>query len=75
MNPTREEILEIDRAKIRQARAMSEEDKLRAGVRMFSRMRRLMISGIRADFPEADTAEVERIFRERLVITKRIQDR
>ncbi len=74
MEPTPELIREIERAKIEQARAMSEEEKLRAGVRMFARVRRLMLSGIRADFPDADEAAVERIFRQRLTLSRRLDE-
>lgn len=74
MEPTPEMIREIELDKIEQARAMSEEDKLRAGVRMFAHIRRIMLSGIRGDFPEADEATVERIFRERLALSRRLDD-
>jgi len=74
MESTPEMIREIERAKIEQARRMSDEDKLRAGVRMFSRVRRLMLSGIRADFPDADAAKVESIFRERLALARRLDE-
>lgn len=66
MNPTREEILEIDRAKIRQARAMTFEQRLLAGPELFEFACEVARDGIRMQFPDADDAEVERVLCERI---------
>jgi hypothetical protein len=61
--------------KVRQARRMSFEDKFLAGPRLFDLACGLMRDGIRMQHPEADGADVERLFRERLAIQRRLEAR
>ena len=57
------------------AREMSPEDKILAGPRLFQYACQITKDGIRAQFPDADPAEVRRILRERLALGKRLESR
>jgi hypothetical protein len=59
-------------AKVRQARMMSEEERIVAGIRMFSGVCDRMKEGIRDDSPEAAEEEVHRILLQRLVKLRRL---
>ncbi|MGH7192838.1 MAG: hypothetical protein ACREJM_04790, partial [Candidatus Saccharimonadales bacterium] len=61
--------------KIQAARAMSPEDKLLAGPRLFERSCRIMADGIRSEYPEADEDRVQEILRERLALLRRLRGR
>jgi len=58
---------------IREAQAMSAEDRILAGPRLFDVATRICKDGIRAQFPNADDAEVSRIFRKRLALQEKIE--
>ncbi len=58
---------------IREAQAMSIEDRILAGPRLFDVATRICKDGIRAQFPNADEAEVSRIFRKRLALQEQIE--
>jgi hypothetical protein len=75
MEPTPELIDELYRERVRRARAMSPEEKLLAGPRLFDRVCARMRDGIRMQFPNAGPEEVQRIFLERLAIAKRLEER
>lgn len=74
MEPTKELIDALEREEILRARAMRPEDKLLAGPRLFERACRLMASGVRDEFPDADDAEVDRIVRQRLELARRLEE-
>lgn len=73
MQPTKELIDAIYLDKIRAARAMSPEDKLLAGPRLFERSCRIMLDGLRHENPDADEARLETLFRERLARWLRLE--
>jgi len=56
----------LAREEVERARAMSPEDKLLEGPRLFERVCRVMRDGIRHQHPELDEAGVERLLRRRL---------
>lgn len=56
MEPTRELIASIDRAKMEQARQMSDGERILAGAHIFNRVCRWARDGIRSQFPDADEA-------------------
>ncbi len=74
MQHTPEEVAAF-RERVRRARAMSPEEKLCAGVRMFEEECEQMRVAIRAEHPEADNAEVERILSETLKRKREEEDR
>lgn len=61
-------------SKVRRARAMTPEQKLLEGPRLFATSCRIMKDGIRDQFPDADEQRVHEILRERLAILKRRND-
>jgi hypothetical protein len=75
MQPTKELIDELYRDKVRIARAMSPEDKLLAGARLFDRSCRIMADGIRSQFRDADECRIQQILRERLALIRRLEER
>ncbi len=74
MEPTRELIDDIYRERVLRARRTPPAQKLLDGPRLFDRACRLMIAGIRRQFPDADEQRVQEILRERLAILRRIQE-
>jgi hypothetical protein len=75
MEPTRELIDQLYREEVRRAREMPPADKLIAGARLFDRACRLMMDGIRDEYPDADEATVRRILNERLELARRLERR
>lgn len=73
MEPTYDLIASIDRAKMKQARGMSDADRIFAGARIFNRVCRVARDGIRSQFPDADEAAVERELDRRLAIARRVE--
>ena len=71
--PTREQVDGIFSDKVRAARRMSLEEKLRAAGELFDDVCERMREGIRWQFPNADDAQVEGILRERLDIARRLE--
>jgi hypothetical protein len=61
--------------RVEAARHQSFEEKLLAGPRLFGRVCRIMMDGIRMQFPGASEDEVQRILRERLELARRLEDR
>jgi len=74
MEPTMELIDALYHEKVLRARAMSPEDKLMAGPRIFDRVCRIMADGIRDQFPDADEDRVQQILRERLALARRVEN-
>ena len=75
MEPTQELVDSLYLDKVRQARAMTPEQKLLAGARLFDYACRITCDGIRHQHPEADEAQVLRILRERLALARRMENR
>jgi hypothetical protein len=61
--------------RVEAARRLSFEEKLLAGPRLFGRVCRIMMDGIRMQYPEAPEDEVRQILRERLELARRLEDR
>jgi hypothetical protein len=74
MEPTPELIDEMERERIRAARAMSGDEKVLLGLQLFECTCRIMADGIRDEFPDADEDRVQEILRERLAIARRLED-
>ena len=60
--------------KVRRARQTPMDQKMLDGPRLFDVNCQIMRSGIRAQFPEFDEAQVEKEFERRLAIARRIDD-
>ena len=71
--PTRELMDDLFRQRVLAARAMSPEEKLLAGARLFDRTCRIMTDGIRHEYPEADDRRVQEILAERLALARRLE--
>jgi hypothetical protein len=74
VQPTKELIDDLYRDKVRQARQMSVEQKILAGPQLFEMSCRIVMEGIRDDFPSADEARVREIFEEHMRILRRLRD-
>lgn len=75
MQPTKELIDELYWDKVRAARAMSPEDKLFSGARLFDFACRITADGIRSQYPDADEARVQEILRDRVALARRLENR
>jgi hypothetical protein len=75
MQPTRELVDELYREEVVRARTLPGDEKVLEGGRLFDRACRLMVEGIRHQFPDADDAGVQRILRERLDLIRRLEAR
>lgn len=71
--PSKQLIDELYRQQVLAARAMSPEDKLLAGARLFDRTCRIMSDGIRDEYPQADDARVREILVQRLALARRLE--
>ena len=60
--------------KVRRARQTPMDQKMLDGARLFDLNRQIMLSGIRAQFPDFDEERVEKEFDRRLAIARRIDD-
>jgi hypothetical protein len=65
----------IYRERVLRARETPPEEKLLAGAVIFDRVCRIMMSGIRAQFPDADEPRVQQILRERLESARRRENK
>ncbi|MFL5329271.1 MAG: hypothetical protein ACJ8C4_10185 [Gemmataceae bacterium] len=70
MKPTQELIDQIYREKVLRARQMPLEDKLLAGPRLFDMACEFARAGIRHQFPDATSEEVDRELQRRLRIQR-----
>ena len=75
MQPDQQLIADLERERVERARAMSPEDKLMAGPRLFEQACRAMADGIRDEHPEATEAEVQEFLRARLALIRRAEGR
>ena len=73
-SPTKELMDAIFVDKVRRARQTPMDQKMLDGPRLFDVNCQIMRSGIRAQFPEFDEAQVEKEFERRLAIARRIDD-
>jgi hypothetical protein len=74
MKPTPELIDELYRDKIRAARAMTPDEKLFAGPRLFRLACRVMTDGIRHQHPEATEEQIQEMVRQRLELARRLEN-
>jgi hypothetical protein len=66
---------ELYREELREARAMSPEQKLLLGEELFTYACSITMAGIRNQFPEADEAERRRILEQRLKLQRKLEGR
>jgi hypothetical protein len=66
---------ELYREELREARAMSPEEKLLLGEDLFAYACSITMAGIRNQFPEADDAERRRILEQRLELQRKLEAR
>ncbi len=64
----------IIRDQVLQARRMDEQGRFRAGLEQGEFATSLMLSGIKAEFPDADAETVRRLLRQRLQILRRMEE-
>jgi hypothetical protein len=75
MQPTKELIDELYWERVERARRTPAVDKVLAGLQLFELTSRIMADGIRSQFPDADKRRVHEILRERLALSRRLEDR
>lgn len=73
MEPTKELDDALYRERVHRARRMTPEQKFLAGPRLFDRACRIMLEGIRHQFPDADEARAQQILDERLALLRRLR--
>jgi hypothetical protein len=73
MEPTLDLIDALFRDKVRAARAMTPEDRLLAGPRLFELACEITKAGIRHQHPDADEQRVLQLLRERLAWARRLE--
>ena len=64
---------DIERDKILNARSMSPERKLRAGLELFDLNRALILAMLQSQHPHADAATLNSLFLERLAKTRQLE--
>ena len=65
---------ELYRAELREARAMSPEQKVLAGQQLFESACQVTLAGIRHQHPEASEEQCWEILRQRLVLQRRLEE-
>jgi hypothetical protein len=75
MAPTQQLLANLYRERVLRARRTPPEDKLLAGPRLFDRTCRIMMDGIRDQYPEADESHVREILSRRLALLRRLGNR
>lgn len=73
MEPTPQPIDALYREEVLEARAQPPEEKLLAGAQLFDMACRITLDGIRAQHPDADEQECERILEARLALGRRLE--
>lgn len=63
------------REQIERARQMTGEEKVRESLQLFDRTRRLMLDGLRNEYPEASESQLLEMLGERLRINRALEDR
>ena len=74
MQPTKELIDAIYWERVERARRMPPADRVLAGLQLFELTTRIMVDGIRSQFPDADQRRVQEVLRERLALSRRLED-
>jgi hypothetical protein len=74
MEPSKDLIDAIYRERVLRARRMSLEEKFLAGPALFERSCRIMMAGIRDEYPDADEGRVQEILAERPKLLRRLRD-
>jgi hypothetical protein len=65
----------LERDKIVNARKMSAEQKLRAGLELFDLNRALMIGSLKSQYPHLDDAALHELFLQRLALSRKLETR
>lgn len=74
MQPTKELIDQLYRERVLRARRMPMDLKFALGAQLFEQSCRLMVEGIRNQFPDANESQVQEIFRTRLRRLRQLRD-
>jgi hypothetical protein len=74
MAPTQELIDDLYREKVLRARAMTPEERVREGFRLSAAAEEIARAGIRAQYPQADEAEILLILRRRMALARKLKD-
>jgi hypothetical protein len=74
MDPTKELADAIYRERVEKARRMPSADKVLAGLQLFELTTEIMAAGIRSQHPDADERQVREILRERLALSRRLEN-
>ena len=75
MEPSKELIDDIYRERVLRARRTPPEEKFLDGPRLFDLSCRIMLDGIRDQFPDADEQRVREILSQRLALLRRLEHR
>ena len=75
MEPTKQLADARYRERVERARRTPPGDKVAAGLELFELTARIMSDGIRMQFPDADEHRVQEILRERLALSRQLEDR
>jgi len=73
MEPSKELVDDIYRERVLRARRTPPEEKLLDGARLFDLSCRIMMDGIRDQFPDADEQKVREILSQRLALLRRLE--
>jgi hypothetical protein len=74
MEPTKALADAIYWERVERARRTPPADKVLAGLQLFELTSRIMADGIRSQFPDANERRVQDILRERLALSRRLED-
>jgi len=75
MEPTRDLADELFRERVRRALQTPPEERLLDGPRLFDLSCRIMADGIRAEYPEADEEQVQKILAQRIKLLRQLEER
>ena len=74
MEPTRDLTDNLFRERVLRARRTPPEEKLLDGPRLFDLCCRIMMDGIRNEYPEADEQRVREILAQRVALLRRLEE-
>ena len=75
LKPTQELIDRMYRERVLRARQTPPEEKLLDGARLFDMSCRIMMDGIRHEYPDADEQRIKEILVERVRLGRRLEER
>jgi hypothetical protein len=75
MEPTRDLADELFHERVRRALQTPPEERLLDGPRLFDLACRIMADGIRAEHPQADEEQVQKILAERINLLRQLEER